>query len=330
MAVYTPLSANDIRHLLSQYDCGTLVDFEGIVQGVENSNYKIKTSQSRFILTVFEARTNEADLPFFFDFMAHLHEHDIYCPFVIEDKAGERIQKIKGKSGALFTFLEGNNIDTTLITSDKCFQIGRLLAKMHIGAEGFEQTRTNSMALPAWKQLYTKISSVIPAKAEIYSDSPQDRMDSVFQLDDIAEELNLAKKTFSLNLPKAVCHLDAFPDNIFERNSEICGVIDFYFSAYDFTAYDLAITLNAWCFDNGEAHKDRIAEFLKGYEILRPLQAKEKEAFQDLCRAAALRILMTRTHDFIFHDPSNLVKPKSPDEYKSILEFHRDNKIFHG
>ncbi len=332
MAVYTKLSKEDIKSLLSQYDCGALVDFEGIVQGVENSNYKIQTDKNKFILTIFEARTNEADLPFFFDFMAHLHSHGIYCPFVIEDRNKNGIQNVSGKSAALFSFLNGNNIASSDITSEKCFQMGQLLARMHICAIDFSKTRDNSMSLPAWKTLFDKIiTGVIPAKAGIQG--VQQHLDPVVQRDDdliniITSELNLAEQTFQLNLPKAVCHLDAFPDNIFEHDGKICGVIDFYFSAYDFLAYDLAITMNAWCFENGEAQPEKINKLLKGYEGLRPLQTKEKEAFQDLCRAAALRILMTRSHDLIFHDPENLVKPKDPNEYKRILEFHRDNKIF--
>ncbi len=326
MAVYTKLSKEDIESLLSQYDCGALVDFEGIIQGVENSNYKIQTDKNKFILTIFEARTNEADLPFFFDFMAHLHAHGIYCPFVIEDRNEKRIQKISGKSAALFSFLDGNNIVSSDITPEKCFQMGQLLARMHIYAVDFTETRHNSMSLPAWTALYAKISSVIPAKAGIQG--VQQHLDPVFQRDDTEEELKLAEKTLSLNLPKAVCHLDAFPDNIFEHDGKICGVIDFYFSAFDYLAYDLAITLNAWCFENGEAQPQKISGLLKGYEELRPLQAREKEGFQNLCRAAALRIFMTRSHDQIFHDPENLVKPKDPNEYKRILEFHRDNKIF--
>ncbi|PZP54528.1 MAG: homoserine kinase, partial [Micavibrio aeruginosavorus] len=278
MAVYTKLSTEEIQELLNRYDIGALVDYEGIVQGVENSNYKIQTDKDKFILTIFEARTNEADLPFFFDFMAHLHGHGIYCPFVIEDKNKNRIQKINSKSAALFSFLDGNNIAASDITLEKCFQMGGLLAQMHIYALSFPQVRNNSMSLLAWKEIYSKIEG-----KTIHGPL-------------IEDELVLAQQTLSLNLPKAVCHLDAFPDNIFEHDEKICGVIDFYFSAYDLMAYDLAITLNAWCFENGEVNSQKINNLLQGYEALRPLQITEKEAFQNLGRAAALRILMTREH----------------------------------
>lgn len=332
MAVYTPLSKEQIEALLLQYDCGKLVSFEGIVQGVENTNYKIKTEKNLFILTIFEQRTNVADLPFFFDFMMHLESQGIYCSFVIPDKNGKSIQKIYGKSAAIFYFLEGKNVSASEITPILCFEMGELLARMHLASMTFKQSRANSMSLPAWKELFEKIkTAVIPAKAGIQMERID--LDPVFQRDDdlinlMASEIKLAETTLSLNLPKAVVHADAFPDNIFVRNSHIEGVIDFYFSATDYLAYDLAITLNSWCFENGTPNYERMKEFISGYETVRVLSVEEKNHFSEMARAAALRILMTRSHDLVFHDPKNLVKPKDPLEYKRILEFHGRNQIF--
>ena len=309
MAVYTKLSKSQIEDILSAYDCGALLSFEGIVQGVENSNYKILTDKDKFILTVFEQRTNVADLPFFFDYMEHLHDHGIACPFVLKDKGGERIQQIAGKSAALFSFLEGNNIDAADITPQKCWQMGQLLARMHMAAKNFTATRENSMSLSAWKDLFSKIKDKANYSALI------------------EEELQNAEQTLSLDLPKGIVHADAFPDNVFERDDHIYGVIDFYFSATDYFAYDLAITLNAWCFENGEANSAKLEAMLEGYQTIRPLEQGEKDHLFDMLRAAALRILMTRSYDWIFHDPENLVRPKDPLEYKRILEFHRDQVL---
>lgn len=309
MAVYTQLTKDHIEDMLGSYDCGTLVDFEGIMQGVENSNYKIQTTKDKFILTVFEKRTNVDDLPFFFDFMQHLHGHGIDCPFVLENKNGERVYKISGKSAALFSFLEGNNIDATNITPDKCAEMGKLLARMHMAASDFKQDRANSMSLSTWEDIFSKIKNKTEYAALI------------------EEELHEAKKTLSLDLPKTAVHADVFPDNVFERQGEIYGVIDFYFSATDFLLYDLAITANAWCFENGVANTDRVNSMLEGYESVRQLAQEERAHFSSMSRAAALRILMTRSYDWIFHDPENLVKPKDPLEYKHILEFHRDQVL---
>lgn len=309
MAVYTQLSKEQIADLIALYDCGNLVSFEGIVQGVENSNYKITTDQDRFILTIFEKRTNEADLPFFFNFMEHLNAHGIYCPFVVKDREEQRIQKVAGKSASVFSFLDGHNIEAATITPQKCAEMGTLLAQMHIAAQDFSLTRANSMSLSTWKDLAQKING-------------KQEYDAL-----IDGELALAEKTLALDLPKGAVHADVFPDNVFERNGKIEGVIDFYFSSTDFYIYDLAITLNAWCFNNAEFDAARADQMLKSYQELRPLSHKEKAAFQDMLRAAALRILLTRSYDWIFHDPSALVKPKDPLEYKKILEFHVSHKI---
>lgn len=317
MAVYTQLSADDIKAFLENYDSGALVSFDGILQGVENTNYKIETDRNNFILTVFEKRTNAEDLPFFFDFMAHLEKSGIYCPTVIKDKQGQAIVKIAGKSAALIGFLDGHNIDASIITPDLCFEAGALLARMHIAAQSFEQSRENSMSLPAWKKLFEKIRN-----------ETDDIEKDLSRL--IGVELALAEETLNANLAKAVVHADFFSDNVFMRNGHVEGVIDFYFSSTDYLIYDLAITVNAWCFDKGVFSAERFNALMKGYESKRILPKAERSAFHSMARAAALRILMTRSYDWIFHDPAHLVKPKDPLEYKRILEFHRDHVLLLG
>lgn len=306
MAVYTNLSREQIEKFLSSCDCGTLVSYEGILQGVENTNYKIVTDKDKFILTVFEARTNRKDLPFFFDFMKHLNDKGIYCPFILA--SGE----IDGKAAALISFLEGANIAPETITPQMCFETGALLAHMHQAALDFLQSRENSMSVPAWKTLFEKTGPL----ADDITSGMTDLMD---------EEITRAEKTLSANLPKAVVHADLFPDNIFARYGRVDGVIDFYFSSTDYLVYDLAITFNAWCFVNGILNQDRADKMIEGYESIRKLSREERAAFQDMARAAALRIMMTRSHDWVFHDPDNLVKPKDPLEYKQILEYHRSH-----
>ena len=312
MAVYTQLSRDAIEALLKQYDCGELLSFDGILQGVENTNYKIETDRNRFILTVFEKRTNADDLPFFFDFMGHLAKSGVYCPTVIHSKTGPAIVKIAGKSAALISFLDGHNIDASMITPDLCLEAGELLARMHIAAQSFDQSRENSMSLQTWKIIFKKI---------------KDKVDDALSVL-IEDELKMAEETLAADLPKAVVHADFFPDNVFMRDGHVEGVIDFYFSSTDYLVYDLAMTVNAWCFEKGEFLSDRFDALINGYQSCRPLSEAEKKSFKGMARAAALRILMTREHDWIFHDPAALVKPKDPLEYKRILEFHRDNILF--
>lgn len=315
MAVYTRLSRDDVGDLLQNYDCGDLISYDGILQGVENTNYKIETDRGLFILTVFEKRTSADDLPFFFDYMAHLRKAGIYCPTVILDKDHRQVIKIAGKSAALISFLEGRNIDASEITPQICYEAGILLARMHDAAQSFGPSRDNSMSLPAWKNIFEKIKTSI------------DQIDK--NLRPLIEgELIAAENLWQADLPKAVIHADFFPDNVFLRNHHVEGVIDFYFSSRDFLLYDLAIAVNAWCFEKGEFNRERFDHMIKGYETKRGLSGKERDAFQPMARAAALRILMTRSHDWLMRDTGALVKPKDPLEYKRILEFHHDNRLF--
>ncbi len=309
MAVYTQLTKEQIEAFLSAYDCGALVGFEGILQGVENTNYKIETTRDRFILTVFEKRTSESDLPFFFDYMNHLHSRLVHCPLVMKRKDEKFIGRIAGKPASLISFLEGNNINAADITPQMCFEAGEFLARMHMAARDFKKNRVNSMSLSAWEKIYQKIRD---------ANGPSELIEA---------ELAQARVTLSLDLPKAVVHADLFPDNVFALNGRVDGAIDFYFACTDFLIYDLAITVNAWCFEAGDINKERFDRMLEGYQSLRALSADEKDAFQAMARAAALRIYMTRSHDWLFQDSDALVKPKDPQEYRNILEFHRREKI---
>ncbi len=327
MAVYTQLTREQIENFLLDYDCGALHGFEGIVQGVENTNYKIQTDRSRYILTVFEKRTNENDLPFFFSFMGHLRGRGIYCPFVVKTRDGLSIRRVMGKAAAIIGFLDGRNIDAAELTPALCREAGQLLARMHIAAADFGETRENSMSLPAWKEIFDKIKEV-----PVIPEQRMNSMDPGFHRDDglvslISSEISLAKTTLAMDLPRGVVHADFFPDNVFMKDGHVEGVIDFYFSATDYFVYDLAIAVNAFCFVDGVLDRALFDAMIAGYESLRPLSGPEKAAFQPMARAAALRILMTRTHDFIFHDPAALVKAKDPSEYQKILEHHRHDKL---
>ena len=315
MAVYTQLSKEQIDHFLTDYDVGTLVSFDGILQGVENTNYKIVTTEGNYILTAFERRTNELDLPFFFDFMNHLSGKGIYCPHVIRKNDGTSINRIAGKASALISFLGGHNVDVASINGQACYEVGVLVARMHLAAQDFNQVRPNSMSLPVWKNLYKRI--------EFDADKIAPGLSNLMRT-----EITLAEKTLALDLPKTVVHADIFPDNVFVVDGHVKGVIDFYFSATDFMVYDLAITVNAWAFFEGSFNLEFFTQLIDGYNSVREITLSEKRAFQNMARAAALRILMTRSNDWLFHDPNNMVMPKSPLDYKRILEFHRNDQIF--
>jgi homoserine kinase type II len=302
MAVFTPLTKLEIESFMASHTIGDLISFEGILQGVDNTNYKIETSTGKFILTIFENRINPDDLPFFIRFMAHLKEHGIVCPSPIG-----AIKTIKSKPAAVFSFLEGRGVTVTDITPDLCYELGILLAKMHIVGQSFPMIRKNSMSFDAWESRFHKIGHV----ASSYKAT-----------------LDKVKQEWPANLPKGAVHLDLFPDNTFIKDHHIFGVIDFYFSASDFLAYDLAIVMNAWCFDEITFNMQKWEKLLSGYQSIRPLTEEEKKSYQILCQGAVLRFLSSRLHDYLFHDPKNMVTPKLPDEYIQKLEFHLHDKLF--
>ena len=302
MAVFTPLSQAQIENFLLEASLIDLVSFEGILQGVDNTNYKLETSSQNYILTVFESRIDPNDIPYFIGFMKHLSDHGITCPFPVH------LGHIDDKPAAIFSFLEGQNVQTDDITPALCRELGILLGKMHILGQEFEMTLENSMSLDAWEFRLNRVGD----NAYAY-----------------LEETQFLRNNWPQNLPKGAVHADLFPDNVFIKDGHIYGVIDFYFSATDFLAYDLAIVMNAWCFDNmHQLDMDKWNALLAGYESIRPLTAEEKDAYQILCRGAAMRFLSSRLHDLVFHDPNNLVTPKQPTEYIQKLEFHKNARLF--
>ena len=334
MAVFTPLEKHDIQEFLSKYNVGELANFEGILQGVDNTNYRIETTSGKYILTIFESRIDPNDLPFFLNFMSYLKANGIVCPSPISSSLPEfvltnskSIQKmdspridnvnsgndgrfiicVHSKPAALFSFLDGQGVTQDDITPALCHELGILLGHMHIAGQSFPETRKNSMSFDAWETHFHKIGHVANPYMEI---------------------LRHLKAKWPQDLPRGAIHLDFFPDNVFIKDNHIYGVIDFYFSATDFLAYDFAIVLNAWCFDGNIFNQDKWQMLLSGYQSIRQLTAEEKENFQILCQGAALRFLSSRLHDYLFHDPKNLVTPKSPDEYIEKLEFHKHAKLF--
>ena len=315
MAVYTHITRADVETLLASYDVGTLQSFEGIVTGVENSNYLITTDQNKFILTIFEKRVDPRDLPFFFAFMNHLAAQKIEVPHALLDRNGHIIQTLQDKKCVLISFLEGAGVMPHQINAELCGQMGALSARLHVGAITFDSSRPNTMGIAAWKKLYQKM------KGRLHEiDLEADMI--------VRSQLLEFENTPALNIPRAVVHADLFPDNIFIKDDQLCGVIDFYFSCNDYLGYDLALTINSWCFDDeGNCDYERLVNFISEYELIRPMSPEEKRFMNLFLRMAALRIFMTRAHDWLFHDKTALVKPKDPREYLRILNFHRDHSV---
>ena len=311
MAVYTSITKKNLESFLENYDIGTLNNFKGILEGVENTNYKIFTSKDVFILTIFEKRVNSEELPFFIQLQKYLCNKQIKCPKPIADLNNNYVNNIEGKNCVIMSFLEGNkavNVDTR-----HCYQVAQELAKMHIHTKEFNLTRKNSLNYLSWRNIFNNCKKI---NLGSYNDL----------IDPIEKELNYLENKWPSNLPKGVVHADIFQDNVFFKKMELSGIIDFYFACNDYYAYDLAIFINAWCFDDKLTFDtDKYASILKGYEKERHLTNEEKNNLNILLRGAAMRFLLTRLFDQLNHQVEAYVQPKNPLEYLSILKFHQNN-----
>ncbi|QTL01671.1 homoserine kinase [Aquabacter sp. L1I39] len=309
MAVYTDVSAPHLEQFLARYDIGTLVSFHGIAEGVENSNFLIQTSSGTFILTLYEKRVAPQDLPFFLGLMQHLAAHGLSCPQPVAARDGEMLGELAGRPAAIVTFLPGVSVRRPAVAH--CAALGEGLARLHLAGADFPMRRVNALSVPGWRPLYVA--------ADGRADTVAPGLDET-----IAAELEDLEAQWPGDLPAGVIHADLFPDNAFFLDDSLSGIIDFYFACTDLLAYDVAICLNAWCFEeDGSYNATKGRALLKAYETVRPLSPEEGEALPRLARGAALRFLLTRLVDWLNVPPGALVRPKDPKEYLRKLRFHR-------
>ena len=310
MAVYTEISDESLKVFVDQYDIGEIQSCKGIAEGVENSNYHLQTNYGSYILTLYEKRVNPEDLPFFLGLMDYLAEKDFPCPVPIHGRDGEALRILNGKPAALISFLSG--LWPKKITPNHCYSVGAAAAKMHNAAEGFSLTRENRLNKSAWKELFCEI--------ENHADQIQ-----IGLADIIKDELDFLDKNWPEDLPSGIIHADLFPDNVFFLQNKLSGIIDFYFACKEFFAYELAICLNAWCFEtDGRFNETKASNLVQGYRSIRPLNNNEISALPILARGSSLRFLLTRLFDMLNHPKGAMVNPKDPMEYLRILQFHRN------
>ena len=309
MAVYTQISIDELNLFLSKYNIDNINEFSGIKGGTSNSNYLL-TADKKFILTIFEERTNQENLPFYFDLMNHLNAHDIKCPEVIKDKQGNFSNSIKQKHAVITSFLTGSSLEK--IKPIHCSNLGLTIAKMHNASEKLNIKRENELG-------FDKLGIIIE-KLKTYKKHIDDE-----KLKFIEDEFLFLSREISKDLPSGIIHADLFPDNIFFEENNLTGIIDFYFSCNDFYAYEIAICLNAWCFEdsNNEFNPTKAKYLLGSYNQERKFSNEEVEALPLLARASALRYLLTRLLDFYSHEDSDLILKKDPNEYISKLKFHQ-------
>jgi len=310
MAVYTDVSDGDLTRFMADYDLGAVLSCKGIAEGVENSNFLLRTERGDFILTLYEKRVNPADLPFFLGLMEHLAARGFSCPVAIRARDGEALRWLCGRPAAVISFLDG--LWPRAIQPFHCTGIGDTLARLHGAGAGFGMTRRNDLSLEGWPPLISatrdEADSVAPGLAR-----------------ELEAEMAYLEAHWPRGLPTGICHADMFPDNVFFRETEVSGVIDFNFACTEALAYDLAICLNAWCFEPDFSwNPDKGRRLVTAYQAIRPLEPAERAALAVLARGSALRFLLTRLYDWLNRPPGALVRPKDPLEYLAKLRFHRN------
>ena len=311
MAIYTKLSENNLKEFFLKYNLGKLINYQGIQQGIENTNYLVNTDKGKYILTIYEKRVEEKDLPFFMGLMRNLFDAKFPSPEPIINKNGNYITKIFEKKAAVVSFLDGSA--KKILSPDNCYEVGIQTARMHKITKQLNVKRKNILSINSWREIYKNVEEdcikIHPNLTKI-----------------VEKNLDEIENNWPKNIPSGIIHADLFPDNIFFRSNKLTGIIDFYFSCYDFYAFEIAICINALCF---EGQKEKLSfnvtkakKFIDGYSSVRLLSEEEKKSLKILCQGAAMRFLLTRVFDYLNLIEGAIVKIKDPIEYLKRLEFH--------
>jgi homoserine kinase type II len=309
MAVYTEVGDEDLIAFIAEYDLGDVVSCKGIAEGVENTNYLLQTTLGQYILTLYEKRVKKSDLPFFLGLIEHLAAQDVSCPVPLHGRDGNALRQLCDRPAAMVSFLDG--MWPRRIKPGHCSALGAALAQLHVAGDSYPVERPNALSVQAWRPLFDACA----ARADTVSPG----LSSI-----LARELDHLESHWPEGLPTGVCHADLFPDNVFFIGGDLSGIIDFYFACTDFFAYDLAICLNAWCFERDNSFNITKARLmLSRYRTVRPFSDAEVQALPLLARGSALRFLLTRLYDWLHHPEGALVQPKDPLDYLAKLSFHQ-------
>jgi len=317
MAIYTRLSGENIQELFSKYNVGKILNYKGIKEGIENTNYFVQTDKNKFILTIYEKRVDEKDLPFFMSLMRNIFDSKFISPEPMINVNGNYITEIFGKKAAVVSFIEGSA--KKKLSPENCYEVGLKTAELHTITKNLNGKRKNNLSVSSWRKIYEnvkvdclKIDKNLPSIIE--------------------KNLNEIEDNWPNDIPSGIIHADLFPDNIFFKNNKLSGIIDFYFSCNDFYAFEIAICLNALCFEgqneNLSFNVTKAKKFIDGYSKIRKLSRPEKESLKILCQGAAIRFLLTRVFDYLNLIEGAVVQIKDPIEYLKRLEFHNSVKSY--
>jgi homoserine kinase type II len=316
MAVYTEVSDDALAAFLAEYDIGRVVAFRGIAEGVENSNFSLRTTDGDFILTLYEKRVDPAELPWFIGLMEHLAARGITCPQPVRARDGDALRMLAGRHAAVTTFLPG--VWPRLVRPEHCAPVGRALAALHRAGADYAPVRANALGPAGWPPLLERCLSGADGVAGGLAAELQDAETRIL-------------RAWPTDLPRGHIHADLFPDNVFFLDGTLSGLIDFYFAATDLLAYDIAVCINAWCFEaDFSLNVAKARALLSAYGEMRPLSPAERAALPVLCQGAALRFALTRLYDWLNMPPGALVTPKDPMEYVRRLRLHLSAKDEHA
>jgi len=309
MAVYTEVGDDELNAFIDTYDIGRVTSCKGIAEGVENTNYLLKTDKNDFILTLYEKRVDRKDLPFFINLMEHLAASNIACPTPIKDRKGRILRELAGRPCALISFLQGMWVRRP--RPDHCAELGKAMAQLHLASLDFDGARVNSLSLKDWRPLFEQSKS--------QANSVQAGL-----AEEIEQELSRLETRWPQGLPQGIIHADLFPNNVFFIGDKLSGIIDYYFACTDALVYDIAICLNAWCFEHdGSFNITKARAMLSAYQAVRPLSKAEFDALPLMARGASVRFLLTRLYDWLNTPAGAMVKPHDPLEYLRYLRFHK-------
>jgi homoserine kinase type II len=317
MAVYTQLSESELKDFFSKYSLGKLSSYKGIKEGIENTNYFTEAEKGKFILTIYEKRVEEKDLPFFISLMKNIYDKNFPSPEPIINKNGSYISEILKKKAAVISFIDGNAKKN--LSPDECYQVGTYAAKLHQITKKLNIKRENKLSVNSWREIYNKVGKNC---TKIDKNLPEI----------IEKNLNDIEKNWPKNIPSGIIHADLFPDNIFFKKNKLSGIIDYYFACHDFYAFEIAICLNALCFEGSKENLSfnvtKATKFINGYSSIRKLTDEEKNSLIILCKGAAIRFLLTRVFDYLNLIEGAIVTVKDPVEYLKRLEFHNSIKSY--
>jgi homoserine kinase type II len=312
MAVYTKISKKEVSYINKKFEIEKIVDFRGIKQGIENTNYLLKSRNKKFILTIFEKRVSQKEIPFFMKLMDHLNNLKINCPKPLKNKSGNYLIRIKNKTACIVSFLDGK--DKKKLSLKNCFDIGKTVAQIHLSSRKIKLYRKNSMGIKSLNPLFNSVKF----KSKKFTNIEKFLKNN---FEDI-------KKKWPIGLPNGIIHGDLFIDNIFFKSNKLSGIIDFYFAANDYFMYEIAICVNALCFDKKKSkfiiNKNKVKNLIRGYESVKKISIKEKNSLNILCRGAAMRYFLTRLYDYTNTPKTALIKIKDPREYYQKIVIHNN------